>query len=44
MIDLAALAGDGQGPVSALRAGLLDAGTGGLRDQQPFSASRQMVT
>ena len=44
MIVLAALAGDGQGPVSVLPAGLLDAGAGGLRDQQPFSVSRQMVT
>jgi len=33
--DLAALAGDGQGPVPAFQAQLLDVGAGGLRDPQP---------
>jgi hypothetical protein len=33
--DLAALAGDGQRPVPALQAQLLDVGAGGLRDPQP---------
>src|SRR5271166_4015382 len=32
--DLAALAGDRQGPVPSLQAQLLDIGTGGLRDPQ----------
>jgi hypothetical protein len=33
--DLAALAGDRQGPVSALQAQVLDVGAGGFRDPQP---------
>jgi len=33
--DLAALPGDGQGPVPAFQAQLLDVSAGGLRDPQP---------
>jgi hypothetical protein len=40
--DLAALAGDGQGPVPAFQTQVLDVGAGGLRDRSPFSASREI--
>jgi hypothetical protein len=39
--DLAALAGDGQGPVPALQAQALDAGTGSLRDPQPVQREQR---
>jgi hypothetical protein len=37
---LAALAGDGQGPVPAFQAQVLDAGAGGLRDPQPVQGEQ----
>jgi hypothetical protein len=39
---LAALAGDGQRPVPAFQAEVLDVGAGGLGDPQPFSASSEI--
>jgi hypothetical protein len=38
--DLAALAGDGQGPVPALRAQVLDVGADGLRYPQPVQGQQ----
>ena len=40
--DLAALAGDDQGPVPALEPEVLDVRVSGFGDPQPFSASREM--
>jgi hypothetical protein len=39
--DLAALAGDGQGPVPALQAQVLDVGAGSLRDPQPIQGQQR---
>jgi hypothetical protein len=39
--DLAALAGDRQGPVAALQAQLLDVSAGGLRDPQPVQREKR---
>ena len=39
--DLAALAGDGQGPVAALQAQVLDISAGGLRDPQPVQREQR---
>jgi hypothetical protein len=38
--DLAALAGDGQRPVAAFQAQVLDVGAGGLRDPQPVQGEQ----
>jgi hypothetical protein len=38
---LAAFAGDGQRPVAALQAQVLDVGAGGLRDPQPVQGEQR---
>src|SRR5580765_3679662 len=38
--DLAALAGDGQGPVAAFQAQVLDVGTGSFGDPQPVQGQQ----